>query len=69
MVAASATPLSTELRQACERRLQKLTLDSKPLTLSGSHEERRAFYRAADRLGIKISIRVMPDGVRLWRIK
>lgn len=29
----------------------------------------RAYYRAARQLGMKVSIKNTPDGMRLWRVK
>ena len=34
-----------------------------------SHTQIMAWYRAAKKQGIKVSIRTMPDGMRLWRVK
>lgn len=58
----------TNLRKKAEVQLAKLAIDGS-LKISNSYQERKAFYRAAERLAMKISIRVMPDGVRLWRVK
>ena len=34
-----------------------------------SHSVLQALYRAANKMGVKISVRNSPDGMRLWRIK
>lgn len=36
---------------------------------SASHSQVMAWYRAARKQGIKVTIRTMPDGIRLWRIQ
>lgn len=43
---------------------EAIKLRAKELTVS----ESQAWYRAAKRLSIRISIRRMPDGLKLWRL-
>ena len=56
------------LDQRYTERLQRLPV-GKPLTLTDNSRTQKAWYRAAARLGIKVTIRTTPEGTRLWRVK
>ena len=56
------------LEQRYAERLSRLQV-GKPLTLTDSPRTQKAWYRAAVRLGVKISIRTTPEGTRLWRVQ
>lgn len=55
----------------CSDRLKKLKMNGRLVIKAESCTVSiiQGYYRAARKLGIKISIRNTPDGMRLWRIK
>lgn len=59
----------TALMQLSQR-LKKLAIGDSLKLQNGAatHTQVQAWYRAARKQGMKVSIRCMPDGVRLYRI-